>query len=162
MAIVLGLLTTILIGVTAWYAVLTHRMQRTMERQLAAAFQPNIGLGLTNLFRGTGIERGIEREDISGTVIVTNNGDVPVRLVNVVMKVVFADEAFPIREENFNTERRIVMPGQTIDFKHLTVAVPLGSSHGKYEQIAQVLCSDLAGVNTHTFSLSAQSKEFLT
>jgi hypothetical protein len=159
MAIIIVLLTAALTGVTWWYASLTRRMASTMERQLGASFQPNIGMALTNRFQGEHRDRGgTESESVMGTITITNNGDLPLKVVAIAMKLLYDNDVFPAQMTKEDARQRVVSPGGATQF-HLTLDVPLGSSRVGYEQIAQIHCSDLAGVSKHSFSVSSRVKD---
>jgi len=90
--------------------------------------------------------------------MVNNKGSVPIKIVAVAMKVVFDNQAFPDQILTQDAQQRIVAPGQITEFPHLMLNVPLGSTAAKVEQLAQIHCSDLAGVSRHTFSVSDRSE----
>jgi hypothetical protein len=159
MAVIIGVLTAVLIGVTCWYAVLTRRMARTMERQLAASFQPDINLSLSNRFHGSSSNYGVRGENASITIVITNKGNVPVKIAAVAMKVIFRDKSRPEEMIELDAEQRVVAPGQATEFNHLTVELPLGSINGDFERRIQIHCSDLAGISKHTFSMSDISQD---
>ena len=162
MAIVIGAFTAVLIGVTWWYAALTRRMALTLEKQLASSFQPSIEMALTNQFQGQGSDgHGNRSETVSGTIIVRNKGNLPLKIVSVSMKLVYDKEAFPVQTKTIDAKSRVVAPGETTQFILLTIDVPLGGSTAPYEQIAQIHCSDLAGVSKHSFSVSSREKDQL-
>jgi hypothetical protein len=95
MAIIIGVLTAVLIGVTWWYAKLTRRMALTLEQQLAASFHPDIEMTLMHRFQGQGISQGVKSESVSGTIVVTNKGELPLKVVSAAMKLVYDKNAFP-------------------------------------------------------------------
>jgi hypothetical protein len=153
MAIIIGVLTAVLIIVTLWYAVLTRRMVLAQEQQLAASFHPDIEMTLIHRFQGKGSSFGVKSETVAGTIVVKNNGDLPLKVVSAAMKLVFDKNAFPDQTTTMDAKHRVVSPGKTAQFT-LTLDVPLGSLEAEYEQWAQIHCSDLAGVSKHTFSTS--------
>ena len=159
MAVIIGVLTAVLIGVTCWYAVLTRRMARTMERQLAASFQPDINLSLSDCYKGSGSHHGVQEENASITISVTNNGSVPVKIAAVAMKIIFEDKSRSDEMIQLDAEHRVVAPGQASQFHHLTVPLPLGSVAGEFERRVQIHCSDLTGIGKHTFSMSNISQD---
>ena len=155
-AMIIAIFTLVLIGVTWWYAYLTKKMAATLREQLVASFQPNIGLTLTNRFQGKGKDGyGGQHENVSGTIIVTNKGNLPLKVLSVAMKLIYDKEAFPTQTIRLDAQQRLVSPGQTTEFSHLTMDVAIGGSKAPYEQIAQIHCSDLAGVSNHSFSVSS-------
>jgi hypothetical protein len=153
MAIILGVLTPVLIGVTWWYAKLTRRMVLAQEQQLAASFHPDIEMTLIHRFQGKGSSFGVQSESFSGTIVVTNKGMLPLKVVSAAMKLVYDKNAFPDQTTTMDARQRVVSPGKTAQFT-LNLDVPLGGSTAEYEQLAQIHCSDLAGVSKHTFSIS--------
>jgi hypothetical protein len=157
MAIVICVLTAVLIGVTWWYAKLTRRMAFTLEQQLAASFHPDIEMTLINRFQGKGTSFGVKTESVSGTIVVTNNGDLPLKVASAAMKLVYDKRAFPDQATTMDTQQRVVSPGKTAQFT-MTLDVPLGGSDVEYEQWAQIHCSDLAGVSKHSFSISSRKE----
>jgi hypothetical protein len=160
MAIVIVLLTGVLVIVTCWYTTLTRDMALTLKEQLAASFQPNIEMTLTNRLQGRGSdERGGQHEDVSGTITVINKGNLPLKVVAVAMKLIYDKNAFPIQTMTRDAKQRVVSPGQTTQFLYLSIDVPLGGSQAPYEQLAQIHCSDLAGVSKHSFSVSSREKD---
>src|SRR5664280_2756596 len=89
-AIVIALLTLALVYVTWWYATLTKSMALTLREQLAASFQPNVEMALTNRSHGQGSdERGGHSENVSGTFTVRNKGNLPLKVVTVAMKLIY-------------------------------------------------------------------------
>ena len=158
MAIIIGVLTAVLIGVTWWYAKLTRGMALTLEQQLAASFHPDIEMTLMHRFQGQGISQGVKSESVSGTIVVTNKGDLPLKVVSAAMKLVYDKNAFPDQTITMDTHQRVVSPGKTAQFT-LNLDVPLGGSTAEYDQLAQIHCSDLAGVSQHTFVISHRDKD---
>ena len=157
MAIVIGVLTGVLIGVTWWYARLTRRMALTLEQQLAASFHPDIRMILIGQIRSEGTNpAGVRSESVSGTIVVTNKGDLPLKVVAAAMKLVYDNNAFPDQGVTMDAQQRVLSPSQTAQFQ-LALDVPLGGSRVEYEQVAQIHCSDLAGVSKHSFSTSDRS-----
>jgi hypothetical protein len=157
MAIIIGVLTAVLIGVTWWFARLTRRMALTLEQQLAASFHPDIEMTLIHRFQGTGTSFGVKSESVSGTIVVTNKGNLPLKVVSAAMKLVYDNDAFPDQTTTMDAQQRVISPGKTAEFR-LTLDVPLGGSKAEYEQQAQIHCSDLAGVSKHTFSISHRNE----
>ena len=150
MAIIIGVLTAVLIAVTWWYAGLTRRMASTMEQQLVASFHPDIEMSLIDRFQGQGTG-----ESVSGTIVITNKGDLPLKVVSVAMKLVYDGNAFPDQRTTMDAQQRVVSPDKTAQF-NLMLYVPLGGSRAEHEHIAQIHCSDLAGVSKHSFSVSSR------
>lgn len=158
-AMIVAGLTAVLIGVTCWYATLTRRMALSMERQLASSFQPTIEMALSNRFQGQGSDgRGNHTESVSGTVIIRNKGSLPMKIVSVSMKLIYDKQTFPDHEIRIDAKSRVVAPGETTQFVLLTINVPIGGSTAPYEQIAQIHCSDLAGVSKHSFAVSSRQE----
>jgi len=157
-AVVTVFLTIVLVGVTCWYAALTRRMAFTMERQLAASFQPDIDLQITNRFTGSSVQLGVERENVSGTIVVLNKGEAPVKIVAVAMKLVFDHNIFPPQSTKVDAQQRVLAPGKRTVFPHRSLNVPQGGTQANYEQFAQIHCSDLAGISRYTFSTSDRSE----
>jgi hypothetical protein len=158
-AIAIALLTLALVGVTWWYAGLTKSMALTLREQLAASFQPDIEMALTNRFQGQGSDgRGGHSETVAGTIIVRNKGNLPLKVVTVAMKLIYDKAAFPVQTVTVDAKQRVVAPGETTQFILLTIDVPPGGSTAPYEQIAQIHCSDLAGVSKHSFSVSSREE----
>ncbi len=158
-AIFIVVLTFALVGVTWWYATLTRRMERTLREQLAASFQPNVEMALTDCFRGEGSdERGGHSETVAGTITVRNKGNLPLTVVTIAMKLIYDKAAFPVKTVTVDAKQRVVAPDETTQFILLTIDVPPGGSRAPYEQIAQIHCSDLAGVSKHSFSISSREK----
>jgi hypothetical protein len=156
-AIVIVLLTLALVGVTCWYVALTKSMVLTLREQLEASFQPNIEMELTNCSRGQESDgRGGHSENVAGTIIVRNTGNLPLKVVTVAMKLIYDKAAFPIQTVTEDAKQRVVTSGDTTQFSHLIIDVPPDGSTTPYEQIAQIHCSDLAGVSKHTFSVSSR------
>ena len=156
-AIVIVVLTFALVGVTWWYAWLTKSMALTLREQLAASFQPNVEMTLTDRSHGQGSDgRGGHSETVAGTITVRNKGNLPLKVVTVAMKLIFDKAAFPDQTVPQDAKHRVVAPGETTQFSHLIINVPPGGSTAPYEQIAQIHCSDLAGVSKHSFSVSSQ------
>jgi hypothetical protein len=158
MAIIIGVLTAVLISVTWWYANLTRRMALTLEQQLAASFHPDIEMTFMHPLQGQGVGQGVKSESVSGTIIVTNKGDLPLKVVSVAMKLVYDKNAFPDQTTKMDAQQRVVSPGKTAEFR-LNLDVPLGGSTAEYDQQAQIHCSDLAGVSKHTFLISHRDKD---
>lgn len=157
--IVILVLTAALVCVTWWYATLTRDMASTLKAQLAASFQPNIEMKLSDRFQGIGISLGVRDESVSGTITVINKGDLPVKVVAVAMKLVYDKNAFPVQTMSEDARSRVVSPGKSTQFK-LNMNVPLdGGSTEPYDQIAQIHCSDLAGVSQHSFSISSREQD---
>ncbi len=161
MATMIGVLTIALVGVTWWYARLTRRLADAVERQLAASFQPDLYLSLSSCFHGSGSHYGEREENVSLTIAVMNKGNVPVKLAAVAMKIIFRDKSLPAETITIDAEQRVVAPGRTTEFHHVTVQVPLGSTEGEFERRVQIHCSDLAGVGKHTFSMSDISQDIM-
>lgn len=158
-AIVIVALTLALVGVTWWYAKLTKRMARTLRKQLAASFQPNVEMMLTNLSHGQGSDgRGEHSETVCGTITVRNKGNLPLKVITVAMKLIYDKAAFPDQTTTFDAKQRVVAPDETTEFRHLIIEVPSGGSTTPHEQIAQIHCSDLAGVSRHSFSVSSREQ----
>jgi hypothetical protein len=158
MAVIIVVLTAALVGVTCWYAGLTRRMALTMEQQLAASFHPDIEMTLTNRFQGKGSNFGVQSESVSGTIVVTNRGTLPLKVVSAAMKLVYDKNAFPDQRTTMDAQQRVISPGKTAEFT-MILDVPLGASQAAYEQWAQIHCSDLAGVSKHSFSVSDRNKD---
>ncbi len=156
-AAVTVILTFTLIGVTCWYAALTRRMVLTMERQLAASVQPDTDLKLINGYSGS----SGHKKDVSGTIVVANKGNVPVKVIAVAMKLVFDNNAFPDQSTTIDAQQRVVAPGKTAEFRYLTLQVPSSGANAKYEQFAQIHCSDLAGISRHTFKVSERDENVI-
>ena len=155
-AIVIVVLTFALVGVTWWYAMLTKSMALTLREQLAASFQPNVEMALTDRFHGEGRDgRGGHSEAVSGTITVHNKGNLPLKVVTVAMKLIYDEAAFPVQTVTDDAKQRVVAPEETARFM-LLIDVPSGGSTAPHEQIAQIHCSDLAGVSKHTFSVSSR------
>ena len=158
-AVVIALLTLALVGVTWWYATLTRGMALTLKEQLAASFQPNVEMTLTDRFQGQGSDGlGGHHESVSGTINVSNKGNLPFKIVSIAMKLVFDKDAFPVQTLTADAKHRVVAPGQTTKLMPLTMDVPLGGSTAPYEQVAQIHCSDLSGVSKHSFSVSSREE----
>ena len=158
-AIVIVVLTFVLVGVTWWYAKLTKSMAQTLREQLAASFQPNVEMTLTNRSHGTGSDgRGVNSENVGGTITVRNKGNLPLKVITVAMKLIYDKAAFPVQTTTFDAKQRVVAPDEMTEFLHLNIEVPSGGSMTPYEQIAQIHCSDLAGVSKHSFSVSSREK----
>lgn len=111
MAILIGLLTVTLIIITTSYTRLTRRMAETMERQLAASFQPDIELKLLNEFKGSTHYQGKISERASGTIVVTNKVNIPIEIVATAIKIVFDDKNFPDASTTQGVRHRVVSPG---------------------------------------------------
>ena len=158
-AIVIVVLTFALVGVTWWYARLTKSMALTLREQLAASFQPNVEIALTECSFGSASDgRGGHSENVAGTIIVRNKGNLPFKVVTVAMKLIYDKAAFPVQTVTLDAKQRVVAPGEETQFRDLIIDVPPGGSTAPYEQIAQIHCSDLAGVSKHSFSVSSQEK----
>jgi hypothetical protein len=158
-AIVIALLTFALVGVTWWYAKLTKSMALTLREQLAASFQPNVEMTLTNRFRGQGSDGlGGHSETVSGTITVRNKGNLPLKVVTVAMKLIYDNGALPVQTMTVDAKQRVVAPDTSTEFVLLTIEVPSGGSSAPHEQIAQIHCSDLAGVSKHSFSVSSREE----
>lgn len=152
-AIVIALLTAALVYVTWWYATI-------LREQLAASFQPNVEMALTDCFRGEASDEcGGHSETVAGTITVRNKGNLPLKLVTVAMKLIYDKAAFPVQTVTVDAKQRVVAPGETTQFILLTIDVPPGGTTAPYEQIAQIHCSDLAGVSKHSFSVSSREKD---
>jgi hypothetical protein len=161
-ALAIMVLTAVLGGVTYWYAKLTQRMALTLEQQLVASFYPDVELVLKDKMQGSGVAFGEEHASVSGTIVVKNKGNVPIKVISVAMKVVYDAAAFPPQTLTVDAKHRVVSSSQTTEFLLLTLEVPVGGSRGSnYEQIAQIHCSDLAGVSKHTFSVSNRHGEII-
>jgi hypothetical protein len=159
-AIVIVLLTAVLVGVTWWYATLTKSMALTLREQLAASFQPNVEMTLTDRFKGRGSDgHGGPSETVAGTITVRNKGNLPPKVVPVAMKLIYEKAAFSDQTVTVDAKQRVVAPGETTQFILLTIDVPPGGSTAPHEQIAQIHCSDLAGVSKHSFSVSSRERD---
>jgi hypothetical protein len=157
-AIVIVVLTAALVWVTWRYVTLTKSMALTLREQLAASFQPNVEMTLTDRFRGQGNEHGRYSETVAGTIIVRNKGNLPLKVVTVAMKLIYDGAAFPVQTVTVDAKQRVVAPDETTQFILLTIDLPPGGSTAPYEQIAQIHCSDLAGVSKHSFSVSSREE----
>ena len=158
-AIFIVLLTLALVGVTWWYATLTKSMELTLKEQLAASFQPNVEMALTDRSTGQGSDwRGGHTETVAATIIVRNKGTLPLKVVAVAMKLIYNQDAFPVQTMTVDAKQRVVAPDGETQFSHLIIDVPPGGSKALYEQIAQIHCSDLAGVSEHSFWVSSREK----
>jgi hypothetical protein len=69
--------------------------------------------------------------------------------------VIYAEKFFSVQTVKLDAKQRVIAPGQTERLPHLPIRVPLGGLEAPYEQIAQIHCSDLAGVSNHTFGFRA-------
>ncbi len=156
-AIVIVVLTFALVGVTWWYAALTKSMALTLREQLAASFQPNVEVALTELHSQGSDGRGGHSETVSGTITVHNKGNLPLKVVTVAMKLIYDEAAFPVQTVTDDAKQRAVAPEETTRFM-LLIVVPSGGSTAPHEQIMQIHCSDLAGVSKHSFSVSSRDK----
>jgi hypothetical protein len=158
-SIVIVFLTAALVYVTCRYVRLTQDMALTLREQLAASFQPNVELALIERSHGSGSDgSGGHSETVAGTITVHNKGNLPLKVVMVAMKLIYDKAAFPVQTMTLDAKQRVVAPGETTQFSHLIIDVPPGDSTAPYEQIAQIHCSDLAGVSKHSFSVSSQEK----
>jgi hypothetical protein len=158
-AIVIVVLTSALVWVTWRYVKLTKSMERTLREQLAASFQPNVEIALTECSFGSESDgRGGHSENVAGTIIVRNKGNLPLKVVRVAMKLIYDNGAFPVQTVTEDAKHRVVAPDEETQFRHLIIDVPPGASTAPYEQIAQIHCSDLAGVSEHSFSVSSREK----
>jgi hypothetical protein len=116
-------------------------------------------MALTNRFQGQGSDgRGNHSESVSGTIIVRNKGNLPLKIVSVSMKLIYDKQAFPDQGMTIDAKNRVVAPGETTQFILLTIDVPIGGSTTPYEQIVQIHCSDLAGVSKHSFAVSSRQE----
>jgi len=87
-----------------------------------------IEMTLFNRFQGHGTSSGVKKsESVSGTIVVTNKGNLPLKSVSIAVKRVYDNHAFPDRTTTVGAQRRVVSPDKTADFR-LTLDVPLGSS----------------------------------
>ncbi|MGD0294360.1 MAG: hypothetical protein ABSB30_10925 [Terracidiphilus sp.] len=151
-AIVIVALTSALVYVTWWYA-------KTLREQLAASFQPNVEMTLPDRFHGSGSDgRGGHSETVGGMIAVRNKGNLPLLVVTFAMKLIYDNAAFPVQTVTEDAKQRVVAPDETTQFILLTIDVPPGGSTAPHEQIAQIHCSDLAGVSKHSFSVSSREK----
>jgi len=152
-AIFIVFLTLALVCVTWWYA-------RTLREQLAASFQPDVEMALTDCFRSKATdERGGHGETVGGMIAFRNKGNLPLKVVTVAMKLIYDKAAFPVQTVTDDAKQRVVAPEEPTQFFLLTIDVPPGGSTAPYEQIAQIHCSDLAGVSKHSFSVSSREKD---
>jgi hypothetical protein len=134
-------------------------MALTLREQLAASFQPNVEMTLTNCSHGSWSDgRGEHGEDVGGTITVRNKGNLPLKVITVAMKLIYDKDAFPVQTTTFDAKQRVVAPNEMAEFLHLIIKVPSGGSTTPQEQIAQIHCSDLAGVSKHSFSVSSREK----
>jgi hypothetical protein len=130
-------------------------MALTLEKQLASSFNPSFEMALTDCLNA----RSGNQESVSGTIIVSNKGNLPLKIRSVSMMLVYDKSAFPMQEQTWDAKNRVVAPGQTTQFPLLMIEVPLGTSTTPYDQIAQIECSDLAGVSKNSFSVSSRNTD---
>jgi hypothetical protein len=158
-AIVIVFLTAVLVYVTGRYVRLTKDMAQTLREQLAASFQPNVEMTLTNCSAGHWSDgRGKQGETVGGTITIRNKGNLPLKVVTVAMKLIYDNGAFPVQTVTEDAKHRVVAPDEMTEFLHVIIEVPSGGSTTPHEQIAQIHCSDLAGVSKHSFSVSSREK----
>jgi len=62
-SIAVVVLTAVLGGITLYYALITGRMARTMERQIEFSFQPNVLTAITFQAEGGGVAFGLRHDD---------------------------------------------------------------------------------------------------
>ncbi|MHB8302504.1 MAG: hypothetical protein ACYDC6_06645 [Acidobacteriaceae bacterium] len=154
--IVIVFLTAALVWVTWRYVTLTKSMALTLREQLAASFQPNVEMALTDRFHAQGDGRGGHSETVGRMIAVRNKSNLPLKVVTFATKLIYDNAAFPVQTATEDAKQRVVAPDETTQFILLTIVVPPGGATAPYEQIAQIHCSDLAGVSKHTFSVSSR------
>jgi hypothetical protein len=132
-ALLLTVFTVALIVLTGWYAGTTGRMARTLERQLAVAFQPFIGIDFVHHFQGKGSSGGVKSEDVFNLVKVSNDSSVPIKLVSVRMFIYIDDPRFYNSETTVDQSGLILSPGKHKEFR-LTVDVEEGATGVNYSR----------------------------
>ena len=158
-AIAIVALTCALVYVTWRYVELTKRMSQTLREQLDASFQPNVEMTLPDRFLGSGSDgRGGHSETVGGMIAVRNKGNLPLKVVTFAMKLIYDNAAFPVQTVTEDAKQRVVAPDETTQFILLAIDVPPGGSTAPHEKIAQIHCSDLAGLSKHSFSVSSREK----
>jgi hypothetical protein len=157
MAIIIGVLTTVLIGVTWWYASLTRRMAHTLEQQLAASFHPNLEMVFLHHYQGKGTDQGVYTETVFSELLIRNKGDLPLKIISVFTKLIYKDQKFANQIEELVAQHRVVPPGGDVSYQ-ITIYVPEGASTAEYERRGMIHCSDLAGVSKHSFSICDKDK----
>lgn len=150
-AIVITILTGVLIGVTAWYAALTRRMAKTMERQLAAGFQPDIEMFFEE---NTVTERADDkqpRKSVTGVLILRNLCDSPMKLVDIGISLL-SKEGFPVVEAEYLSVKGLILsPRKDKTFKYRCDVPQEVMIDSKTARKAVVNCSDLTGFSKHSF-----------
>jgi hypothetical protein len=99
-----ALMTAGLIGVTLWYAL-------TLRQQLVASFHPDIEI---NIIKKLQVHSG--GESAWGTIVVTNKGTLPLKVVAVAMKLVYDENAFPDQKITIDAKHRVVSPDKAAEF----------------------------------------------
>ena len=150
-AAVVALFTLILIFLTGWYARITSFMSRTMEMQLKAAFQPNVGIKYINHFQGKGIgQDGARSESVFNYVHLNNECDSPIKIHAVKMFIFTGDPRFYDKAKTIDQSGLILAPGKGKDFS-ISIDVDQGTTRTNYKRVFVVHCTDLAGVSEHSF-----------
>jgi hypothetical protein len=158
-AVAVAFFTVILIGLTAWYAILTRVMARTLVTQLRAAFQPNLEIKFGHHFQGTGSDgKGNTSESVFNFVTVENKGDSQIKLREVRMFIYVNSPRFYDREKIIDQSGLVLSPGKQKEYK-VAIDVDEGTVSEGYRRVFVVHCTDLAGVSEHSFKLDADSKD---
>jgi hypothetical protein len=153
-AIAIVVLTAVLGGITLYYALITGRMARTMERQIEFSFQPNVLTAITFQAEGGGTAFGLRHEDtVYADIKVENKSNVPIKLVSVGMLVKFDNGVFPDSWSIKEAGDIVLAPGAHKEFS-MMVDVPPRATRANYTRRVNLKCTDLSGVSRHTFSIS--------
>jgi len=149
-AIVVVLLTVALVFVTGRYVRLTREMSQTMRQQLAAAFQPNIGIMFAQPLRSESWNNGVASDGIADTLQIQNRSASPLKLHSVHISISFGDSRYQRCDKDFPFEDIVISPDY-IKQIHFDITVPHTASQNRFYKLALVVCSDLADVNEHWF-----------
>lgn len=159
MAIAMVGVTVALSAITAYYAVVTHKMATIMQQQMEASFQPSVEPAITFRAEGTSWDvSSIQDDTVHGGILVENKSSVPLKCHSIKMAVHFKRSTFRDVAKVQDCQNIVLYPNGQKEFG-LTVNVPPKATDEDFIRKVQLRCTDLTGRSKHTFVISDDSKD---